>query len=240
VWLGRLRYRQGRFEEAAALHAQAAEGQAWITERTAARLDGASALMEAFQHEEALAQAREALVLARGCRHAFYEGRAEWLLRSIAYRTGVTDGAGPDGELVEAVARLGVAELLALVALNEAAVAFRAGDLGAARDLAGRARRLWIENGQPLGPLLAGGLLLASGEPVSGGEAAALVDRALGCSTPGVGLQALGLLASCGAARGVDRGRAEALAALVPRRFWHLRMEILSIDESLERLGMRA
>ncbi|HZF48303.1 MAG TPA: serine/threonine-protein kinase, partial [Polyangiaceae bacterium] len=152
VWLGRLRYRQGRFEEAAALHAQAAEGQAWITERTAARLDGASALMEAFQHEEALAQAREALVLARGCRHAFYEGRAEWLLRSIAYRTGVTDGAGPDGELVEAVARLGVAELLALVALNEAAVAFRAGDLGAARDLAGRARRLWIENGQPLGP----------------------------------------------------------------------------------------
>jgi hypothetical protein len=47
AWLGRLRFRQGRFDESAALHAEAAAGERLATARIAAEVNAAMALVEA-------------------------------------------------------------------------------------------------------------------------------------------------------------------------------------------------
>ncbi|AUX45386.1 uncharacterized protein SOCE26_068680 [Sorangium cellulosum] len=238
VWTGRVRYRQGRFEEAAALHAEAAEGEPWLVDRIAARVNAASALLEAFRHAEASAQAVEALALARPCRHPFFSASAERVLRAAAYRMGATRGA--DIELVEAVARLGLADLEALVNMTEAAAAFRAGQLEAAIDLATRGGRLWAGAGMyPEGVLLLRCLALRCGAPAQEGEVEALSERAPACTGVGVGIQALGLLAPRGARPRGPEGIAASLRG-IDRRFWGIRMDILSVDESLEALGLGA
>lgn len=241
AWLGRLRYCQNRFEEAARLEDEAAGQDAWLTVRISARLDGASAWMEVFALDDAAARAEEGLALARRCRLPALEARAEWLLRCIAYRAGRTDGGGPDEELVEAAARLGAPHLEGLICVGEAAIAYRGGERDAARALAGRAHRIWSGTGHPLGSLLAGGLLVAAGGALGPGEIERLAAQARGCAVPSVGLQVLALLAE----RGVSVEAApEALRAMAgqgaPRTRWDQRLDVLSIAEALARLGVPA
>ncbi|WP_437670482.1 protein kinase domain-containing protein [Sorangium sp. So ce131] len=236
VWTGRVRYRQGRFEEAAALHAEAAEGEPWLVDRIAARLNAASALLEAFRHEQASAQVAEALAMARRCRHPVFSASAERIRRAAAYRMGATRGA--DIELVEAVAQLGLADLEALVCMTEAAAAFRAGQLETAIDLATRGGRLWSGAGMYReGVLLLRCLALRCGAPAQEGEVQALSEGAAACTGLGVGVQALGLLAPRGARPGGPEGIAAMLRG-IERRFWGIRMDILSVDESLEALSV--
>ncbi|WP_437588278.1 protein kinase domain-containing protein [Sorangium sp. So ce1000] len=231
-WLGRLRYRQGRFEEAAQLHACAAEAGRWTTARIDARLNGASALMEAFAFDAAREQAEAGRALARGCRHAYFEGRAEWLLRTVAYRSGQAEA--PDHELVELAARLDVAFLEGAVCLTEAAVAWRAGRLDEALALAERAARSLVGTTEA-GVLLARSLALACGGAGTEADALALAERAARCSAPGVGIQALALLSRvCPAVQPALREAAGPLTAAIPRRRWGERMDILSVAEALD------
>ncbi|MDI1482803.1 serine/threonine-protein kinase [Polyangium sp. y55x31] len=236
-WVGRLRYRQGRFDEAAACHLAAAAGEAWPVARLWALLFGASALLEAFRFEEAKATAKEALALARHCRHAVCAGRAEWILRSVAYRMGAIDGGPVDLELVEATPLVGGADLEALVCLTEAAVAHRAGDRALARDLAGRAYRVWRPSQERVGSLLCAGLSLAHGGALPTAEVQAVVEAARTCPIPGVGVQALALLAAAGVPVTWGREEVDRLAALVPLDRRRDRMDVLSVEESLERLS---
>ncbi|XXX76127.1 protein kinase [Sorangium sp. So ce134] len=234
-WMGRLRYRQGRFDESAALHAAAAEGEPWVADRVFEALASASSLLEAFCHREAAERARAALELCRRCRHPFYEARAEWILRAAAYRMGETSGA--DLELVGAVALLGAPVLEPLVCVTEAAAAWRAADLGTARALASRAHRAWQGRGSPWPALLARGVALAAGDPAEAGEIAALMAQAQRCPVPGLGVQILGLLALADPGARPPRRRALGdLVRAVARRRWGLCMDVLSIEESLAAL----
>ena len=104
-WRGWLRYREGRFDDAAALHAESASRETWAMARIAAELNCASALMEAFRLDDAGVRAVAAQHLAAACRQPYYEARAEWLGRSIAYRRG--QATAVDGELVDLVAGSG-------------------------------------------------------------------------------------------------------------------------------------
>lgn len=237
TWLGRLRYRQGRFDEAARLHAEAADGEPWVTARIAARLNGASALMDAFRHQEAAASAEDALKQAKACRHPFFEARAEWVLRSTAYRAGAA--MAPDLELVDAVARFGTGDLEATVCFNEAAIAYRAGRLEVARGLAQKALLIWESIHDTWPAVLIRCLALACGARPAAREGARLAQRAMTCSVPGIGVQALGLLAQ--ARRSVPPSWKEAALSLtgeIPRRSWHVRMDILSVEEALEAIGV--
>src|SRR5690606_24012884 len=101
------------------------------------RLNAVSAWMEAGRYEEAHNGAMAALVEARDRRYPVYEGRAVWLLRAVAYRADRL--REPDLELVNASSYLHVPYLEALIALTEAAVAWRAGDYGCGGALAIRA-----------------------------------------------------------------------------------------------------
>jgi hypothetical protein len=236
-WSGRLRYREGRFEEAARLCAEAAERLTWTTERVAARIHAATAAMEAFQYEVAAAWALEAREVACACRNALLEGRAAWIERSLAYRLG--RAAAPDLELVEAASRIGSLELLeAPVRRNEAAVAWRLGEHAVARELAVAARDIGRRLGESMGArLLAAGLAVACGDPATEAELEALSRSAIECDTPGVGLQVLALMAGPGAAR-CDPATALRLAAQVPATRWDERLDVMSIREALALCGV--
>jgi Protein kinase domain len=233
AWLGRIRYRQGRFAEAAALQAESAAGEGWVTVKLSALLRSASARMEAFQMESATASAAEALALARCYRLPYLEARAEWIRRSAAYRM---DVAGPpDRELIAAAAELGPCEIEAMICLNEAAVALRARDIPLTRELAGHARRVWASLGERQGAgLLATALDLAGGAGAADDEVAALVERAYGDEVLGVGVQVLGLIVLAGRAPPLDRARVDLLSAQVPRDRWAQRLDVLSVREALD------
>ncbi|WP_437657783.1 protein kinase domain-containing protein [Sorangium sp. So ce1182] len=227
----RLRYLEGRFDEAAAIHAEAAARDPWLTGRIVATLNSAAALLEAFRHREAEERAAAARDLASRCRHPAWEARAEWLVRAARYRRG--EASAPDLELVEAVGRLGVDEVEALVCLNEAAVALWAGSTRAAAELSARSARAWKELDRPWGALLARCLSIGCGAAPGEGEVSALIERALRCPVPGIGLQALGLLGRAyPEARGALRDSMDRLAAGIPRERWSQRMDVLSVEEA--------
>ncbi len=236
-WLGRLRYRQGRFDEAAELQVEAAAGTAWTTSRIGALLNGASARIEAFRSDDAAALLRQALDLSRACRHTLYEARSEWLLQVASYRSGAA--REPDHELLDAFARAGVAEMEGFVCLNEAAVAWRGELAGDALELARRARGILMRAGEPLGALLASCLeMTCDGGSASACEAEALIERTLACPLPRVRLQALGLLAMAGQVMPSDaKASAIEAATAVPVGCRGMRMEILSAEEALTALG---
>jgi predicted Ser/Thr protein kinase len=238
AWMGRLHYRKGEFEEASRRHSSAAAGERWTTHRIAAWLNAASAIMEAFQHDEAARWAQAALVQARECRHCFYEARASWLLRTADYRRGATTHA--DLELVDAVSRIGNRDFEALVCVTEAGAAYRANDAATAIDLAMRAVQLWRSVHDVWPALLARCLAIAAGAPRgSSDEVEALGARATSCTIPGLGLQCLGLLARAIPATPQSwREAAIPLTAGVDPRHFGVRMDVLSVEEALASLGV--
>ena len=237
-WLARLRYRQGRFPEAADLHASSAAGSQWVTAKLAAQLRSASCQMEAFHAAEARSAALMTREEARQHRLPFIEAAAERILRAVAYRTNTA--GPPDVELVEAATRLQVGDWEAMLGLNEAAIAFRGGNAPLARDLAYRARRAWATVGEVSGgALLAASLALACGASASDGEFAALVARAVQCPIPEIGIQALGLLATTGRDTGLDGAELAGLMQRTSALDLDQRLEVLSIREALDALSSR-
>ena len=237
-WTGRLLYRQDRHVEAAEHFERAAADRVRVTPRLSARLNAASALLEAGDFRRATELALSARDLAAGCRHELFEVRAEWILRASAYRRGSTDE--PDLELVEAATRVGVPDQEALVALTEAAVAWRGRHADAAR-LAGRAASLWAGLGKTWGTMLAGALALAAAGPGSlsgrGPELEDLASRALECPDPTIGGQALALLVRAGLPRPTATSDlAAGLAEGFPEEARAARREVLSIAEVLAAL----
>jgi hypothetical protein len=231
-WMGRLRYRQGRFIEAAKLHDEAARTEQWATRRIAARINAASALMEAFELEAAEKQAEEGRMAAAECRDGFFEGYAEWTLRAIALRRG-KEGP-PDYALIDAIVGVGVRSLEAEICLVEAARAYRAGMRTDARVLAERAARCWIAIGEPGGGLLASAIRVACGE--TGVDVASLIAQAHASTTPAIALQVLALLGEGGHRFHREFAKIEALAASVPSEHWVVPIDVLSVDEALRAL----
>lgn len=230
-WRGGLRYRQSRYDEAAELHDEVARLSRWATARLSARLNGASALLEASRLDEAAAWARLGRDAAAECRLPFFEARAEWILRAARYRAGEIHAV--DDELVAAVGRLGVADLDALVHLTEGAVAWRAGDARAA-ELASHAAQRFQDAGNVPGTVLAAALAHAAAPDPARGRALAARGAELGNAC--IKVQVLGLLARSGTEVVVPDHLAEAVERERPRRLWAERMELVSVDEALAAL----
>lgn len=239
-WTGRLRYRQGRFDEAARLCAEASEKLTWATERVGARVHAATAAMEAFQYELAAEWARSAREAGCTCRNALLEGRATWIERSLAYR--LDRVKEPDLELVEVASRIGSPELLeGPIRRVEAAIAWRNGHRAVARELAVSARAVGEQFGESMGArLLAGALALTCGEDSSDDAVERLARDAASCDTPGVGIQVLALLAMRDGLVRCDHAEALRLASQVATEHWDDRLDILSIREALARCRVPA
>jgi len=235
-WRGARAYREGCFEDAGRLYDEAATLAPLPVGRVAALCESASSWMEAFCLEEAGEVAARARELALRYRHAWREADAEWVLRTVHYRLGRS--LDLDVDLVDAVGRLGVPEMEALAAITEAAIAWRGGDLAQARALASRARDRWLGMGRRMGAQFAKTLEIASGLEATDDEGHMLAAWAGGCRVPGIGVQALALLAVRWPGH-AEAWRSAALdrADLVPRRHWGVRQDVLSVTESLEMLG---
>ncbi|WP_437715828.1 serine/threonine-protein kinase [Sorangium sp. So ce448] len=228
--LGLVRYEQGRFDEAARCHAEAAASEAWLPLQLAATLNEAGALLDALRPESALARARAAGEMAARCRHLYFEVRAAWIARTAAFRLGELQA--PDRELVEASVQFSTA-LLAMVCFTEAAVAYRAGALEAAGELVDRAldasrrvERRWL--------VMFGRCLAAAVRGVSRDEAEELIQSACGCPITGLGIQALGLLRrGCPSLPPFPDDVLAPLCRDVPEDRWDARLDVLSVRESL-------
>ncbi len=239
MWEGLLRYRQGRFRDAAELHLRSARQTTRAAARLSALLNAAAALLEEPALVECEAVARQAAELAGRCRHPLFAGRAAWLERAAGYRRGAA--LVPDADLVGALETVGMLDQAALAALTEAAIAWRCAEHVLAQDLAGRAARHWTGAGRIQGMLISRALQAAAAHAATGAappaDAPQLQAQALAAALPEIGLQALALLAHAGAAPVDARPLVERLrrdrAALDSSE----RLEVLSIAESLAALA---
>ena len=146
AWLGRLRYRQTRYDEAASLHQQVAAATSLPPHiRLTALTNAATALQSAQRYPESRAVAQAALAEASDLRNVYAAARAEWILRALDYRECATRGA--DLELVAAVDALAVPYLQAQVVMTEALAAWRAHDRANAEALAERAAAIALRLG---------------------------------------------------------------------------------------------
>jgi hypothetical protein len=127
TWVGRERVHEGRPRDAAVAFAEAARLAPWESERIAALLAGAEALLSMGSLDAARSEAEEARQRAARCRHAHHEAMAEWLLRAVMLAEG--QRVAPDWELLEVVAFLDEPELAAHVVETESAHAERIGML---------------------------------------------------------------------------------------------------------------
>lgn len=233
---GRWYYRTARFAEAAAEHFAAAAATRWTTTRIAEMLFAASASMEAFDLENAARAAAIAKTLSARCRNPYFEARSEWMTRCIDYRRGLP--LRPDTELMEAISHLGVPDLEALVYLQEGTIAWRSGGADLAIEACGHARRIWTTIGKPWGVLLARSVMLAAGAETGPGELEEILEKALTCPIPGVGVQVLALTAPREAPPPQLQGAARALAAQISKPDWHHRLDVMSVEEALVRAGV--
>jgi hypothetical protein len=231
-WRGRLAYRRGAFADAARLHAEEAALCEDEPTRLGAMSRAASASMESFDLARAAELAGALAARAALHRHAHFEARGEWLLRATAYRRGQALVA--DEALVDAVRLLGVVQLEGLVTLNEAAIAWRANDGALALRLAEAAAARWRASSTPPGADLARALAWTAGASWRPAEAREVAVRAAACPIPGLGLQTVGLVARLGVGRSpISADTLDRLASSVPREFWGVRMDVLSVEEAM-------
>ncbi|MFO0551335.1 MAG: protein kinase [Polyangiaceae bacterium] len=248
---GRFAYRTNDFSVAAALHAQAATLHTRPTDRIAQLLNSASACVEDFAFDLAIERASSAVAALREHRNALLELRAVWIERFARYRRG--DDLDEDDELIEVAESLGMPALTAPILLLESAISWRrapsnpggAERMGGlsppanparARALALRAKQTWA-GARLLGEfaLLAQCLAFACGEPLDRAAVADCAEAASRCSTFGVGLQALALLAA-GSPPDQRRElttRATPLLDAVPQALHARRLDVLSTAEAL-------
>lgn len=231
-WLGMVRHKQSRFDEAAAHQEVAAALAQDATTRLSVLVNAAMAHLEAFRHDTAQAWARQAQAEAQKLRLAFHEMHAEWLLRSVRYRRG--EAMVPDLELVAAVDALGEVGQGAMLRLLEGGVAWRLGQRELAAELAGAARTALSGAGWTLQADLAEAFVGAVDGHIDPDRAERLYASACEHPWPRVGLQQTGLLRAAGWTLPADwRAIAEEQAAGVPSTARHWRLELLSVDETL-------
>jgi eukaryotic-like serine/threonine-protein kinase len=229
AWRGLYLMETGRCAEAARLHLDAVSTSQRVPAQIAARLNAASAFLDAGLLDDARRAAEAARDAAAACRAPASEAHAEFLVRQIQYRSG--DAGEPDPEFAEAAGSADPpSEGPAF--FNEAAVAWRLGRTQQARALASRSVRAFARIGRDSWGLAARSLEIACGAPPEPGEIELLARRAEECAEPESAVQALGLLALAAPSNG-DEFRALALrrSAEPGGAVGGARGVILSLDE---------
>ncbi len=235
-WMGRRHYQRRAYADAAAAYAVTSAADPWAGERIHARVSVASALMEAGELERALGVAEEAVASARERRLAFHEARALWVARGLRYRMDVR-AVVPDVALARAA--VGVARDQGMLAcVNEAAFAWRQGDLDALRALRALHRDVAGATADFVGAPLVEAMAHDGADRLPRAEAERVLDRVVRSGEPLVIIQVAALLGR--EVAGADDPRIGPHVTAVASRDAALRArvrEALSLDECLARLG---
>ncbi|MFN7142874.1 MAG: hypothetical protein ACK4YP_03795 [Myxococcota bacterium] len=226
-WLGHLRYRQGRYAEAAELHLEAALTETRLARRANALINAGMAWRDGFRLDAALEVFRAAKELAAEARLPVLEAHGALGERTVGYRLGRC--AEPDLNLLDALERLDQIDLLGPACITEGVIAWRLGNHALTARLAERAARAWRSASTRSGELVAMALLHANNrEPWA---AQALVSEALSLRPPSLAVQVCGLLAFAGAR--VPHATLAGLTANLPPEEIHRRHGLLALDEAL-------
>jgi hypothetical protein len=118
--------------------------------------------------------------------------------------------------------------------LNEAAIAWRRGDLVSAAGLARQARDIWAGQSRHLPAGLARALELAARGEAGEADVAELANQARDAAMPRLGAQIFGLLAHVRPDEATEwTEAARRLAESTPQGHWRQRLEVLSLRESV-------
>lgn len=161
-WLGLARYRQGRFDEAAALHARAACPEYPAKVRWLGAANRAKALIECARLPEVVAVGGTIEAEAPLPSQRLY-GAA--MADAAGYR--MRDGEGVDESLAEVAFTSPNIAPSPLVLVTQAARAWRAGDEARATHFAATARAIFLRRGQAAAAALADALCVACGAAAS-------------------------------------------------------------------------
>jgi predicted Ser/Thr protein kinase len=161
-WLARARTLRGDVGAAAELHASVAAEETDPRRRLAASINAAINWRDAGKLELALDAFRSAVGLAEALRLPAMEAHARCGERVSRYR--LPEILAPDPELVEAIVRVGEANLSGVALVTEAAVLWHAGEEAEARTCAEQAARAFGDG--RTGRALALALLAAAGGPL--------------------------------------------------------------------------
>ncbi len=192
AWTGWLRFEQQRHGTAAGLHRRAKRLSQHTRARTTALCNAAGADIEAGNLEAARTTASDAIEAARDARDSVNLARAERLLRAVTYR--LEESVAVDEELVDACAHLGRYPTRGMILLGEAAIAWRAGLLGRAGELAGHARDLLPRRTAFAARILCAALAAACTGGVCDDIREWLADDDSICEPPGLLAQAVALV----------------------------------------------
>lgn len=227
-WEGNLRYRQGRYREAIALHTAAHQGKTTPIGRLASLRNRAAACLAAGDLTGAARDAQAVIDASARLRHARMELAGWRILRCAQYRSG--QAGAPRGDLVDAAAKVLPFEE-GLLALNEAAVAWRAREDAVALALAARSEACFAQYAYRLHAamaLMVRVLVRVAATPAERHTLAALAAHPQ--TPPGCAIQLWGALGPA-----ADRAALAAHVSAWPSDRRAQRLEVLSPDEALSR-----
>ncbi len=237
-WRARLLYRQRRFEDAAALLAEAARQEADPTRKLSFIRGLALQLMEMCQYKRAAAWLTRGRVVAASVRNVYAECFFECLLGMLDYRMNAVPSLDP--ERVQIAVHLGDRDLEASAATIEATAAARLGRRRVALEMAARARGLWATTGWMPGVAVCRAVQLYADETVVQ-DPEAVMELATVHAPPGIAIQLLALLAlRSPVGREACRIAARPLVKELRPMPDGGRLEVLSPEECLAFLGFSA
>lgn len=221
-------YRDGSMADAGREAEAGAARETVPFDRLRALLAAATAWIEAGDVERTARISREARDLAARLRLPRLEARAEWLMRSIENRTG--SARAPDLELAAAARELEAPHIEGLIAVTEAAIAWRHG-LAEACALAACAGAAFDRAGYAAAAMFARALEIASGPP-DPRAARRLAEAACAAKRPDVAVEVLGVLARSGRLPGDWRAEFEAQQRVLPVQNPDWRSGAMSLNEA--------
>jgi eukaryotic-like serine/threonine-protein kinase len=232
-WLGTLRYRQQRFEEAARLHIRAASLKHRPTARISSWLNATVAFESALLLEDAWHTCEQARRQAILCEHRDYELYASAFARQLAYRR--DEPLEPDPELLEVMRVSGALANMASIIVVETMILWRSGDREGARRLASEGLNVYANLGLRSVTIVAC-LIAALDERVTITER--LWEEVRQLEMPRLLVQCAGILATRQTPPDdileLVRQRADA----VPPEHWHTRLEMNSFAQAFDQLGL--
>lgn len=229
-WLGRLRYGEARYREAADLQLPAialGRPQSLVVQ---AQLTRADCLMELREFAEAEQLARQAAQAARERFLPSVEAHAEWLIRACAYRQGAV--LAPDTELAAAAAVASVGHWEAVICLTESAFAWRSGALAQARQLGKQSRAAADRSSLGTIAMLAALLAALVDGHLDPADAELAAEQARAATDPRTAYELFGILAAFSPAwREEALGQVMALRPALAPADWHARVDLLAPAE---------
>jgi len=233
AWSGLLDYRQGHYDDARCQLSDGWRARSFVHTRAMTASNLLAILLHLDSPTEAEAVSKEALAMLPPSAHPIAAARLATKMREAIYRGHAQPM--PDIDLLDAVLPGLPPVSAALAVLNEAAAAWRCGQLELGARLADDAARRFKASRFKAGELLAGALAVCAGHRHWSGErdrleaaVDGLLDRRRGVWLPAIAAQVLGLLAE-----GPDDPLAKDAADLTGevKRSSDARREVLSLTE---------